>query len=40
VAQTADEAFGDQLQEHIAVLVTQGVVDLLELVKVHDEQRE
>ena len=34
VAQAADEALGDELQQHVAVLVAERVVDLLELVEV------
>ena len=40
VAQAADEPLGDELEEHVAVLVAERVVDLLELVEVHDQERQ
>ena len=39
-AQAADEPLGDELQELVAVVVAERVVDLLELVQVHDQQRQ
>ena len=40
VAQAADEPLGDELEQHVAVLVAERVVDVLELVEVHDQQRQ
>jgi len=40
VAQAADEALGDELEQHVAVLMAERVVDVLELVEIHDEHRQ
>ena len=39
VAQPAAHAFGDLLQHHVSGLVPVGVVDLLETVQIHDQER-
>ena len=40
VAEAADEAVGDELEQHVAVLVAERVVDVLEVVEVEEQQRQ